>query len=95
MEVRATRDFHRCPLAVADARARARINVAVKRMEDGNFGDCRGVGGGVMESRIHYGPGYRIYFTARGRQLVVLLLCGDKATQARDIAWAVQLANQL
>lgn len=95
MELRKTRDYQRRFQALADERARARIRVAVRRMEDGNFGDCRGVGGGVMESRIHYGPGYRIYFTARGRQLVVLLLCGDKATQARDIAWAVQLANQL
>lgn len=95
MELRKTRDFDRRLLALPDARARARINVAVERMEDGNFGDCKGVGGGVMESRIHHGPGYRIYFTLRGSQLVVLLLCGDKSTQARDIAWAVQLANQL
>lgn len=95
VELRATHDFHRRLLALADERARARIAVAVKRMEDGNFGDCRGVGGGVMECRIHYGPGYRVYFTVRGRQLVVLLLCGDKATQARDIAWAVQLASRL
>ena len=95
MELRVTGAFHRRLLALADSRARARVNVAVKRMEDGNFGDCRSVGGGVLESRIHYGPGYRVYLTLRGRQLIVLLLCGDKSTQARDIAWAIQLASQL
>lgn len=89
MELRRTRDYQRRLLALTDDRARARIRVAVNRMEDRNFGDCRGVGGGVMKRRIHYGPGYRIYFTLRGRRLVVLLLCGDKATHARDIACAV------
>ena len=95
MELRRTRDFDRRLLALADARARARITIAIERMEAGNFGDCRNVGGGVMERRIHHGPGYRVYFTLRGRQYVLLLLCGDKATQVRDIACAIQLAKQL
>ena len=54
----------------------------------GNFGNTRPVGGGVSEMRIHYGPGYRLYFTCKGDQLVVLLCGGDKDSQERDIGQA-------
>jgi putative addiction module killer protein len=53
------------------------------------------VGGGVSELRIDYGPGYRLYFTQRGRELVMLLVGGDKRTQARDIERAVAMARNL
>jgi putative addiction module killer protein len=64
-------------------------------MEQGHFGDTKSVGPGVMERRIHVGPGYRLYYTRRGETLVILLAGGDKSTQARDIARAVALAAQL
>jgi putative addiction module killer protein len=76
-----------------DRRARARIQARLDRMADGNFGDIESVGDGISEARIHYEPGYRLYFMPRGRQLVVLLCGGDKASQSRDIQRAKQIAQ--
>ncbi|GAB2721892.1 type II toxin-antitoxin system RelE/ParE family toxin [Halomonas garicola] len=78
-----------------DARARAKILARVRRAELGNFGDYAPVGEGVSELRIHYGPGYRVYFAQRGLELVILLAGGDKSSQSRDIAAAKQLAREL
>jgi putative addiction module killer protein len=61
----------------------------------GNPGDVKPVGEGVSEMRIDYGPGYRVYFTQRGREIVVLLVGGDKGTQQADIRHAIELARQL
>jgi putative addiction module killer protein len=61
----------------------------------GNGGDVKPVGEGVSELRIDYGPGYRVYFTQRGRELVILLAGGDKSTQATDIKAALRLAHNL
>jgi len=77
-----------------DHRARARINIRIKRLRGGNFGDHGSVGGGVSEMRIDYGPGYRVYLTIRGRT-VVLLCGGDKSTQRKDIETAVDLAKEV
>ena len=80
----------RCPfndwlLALRDVRARARIRARIARLRDGNFGDAKPIGEGVHELRVHYGPGYRIYFARQGRAVLVLLCAGDKRTQPRDI----------
>lgn len=93
MRVARTDAFDKRLKQIADSRAQARIVVAVQRMEEGNFGDCRPLGGGVSETRIHYGPGYRVYHTRIAGQVVVLLLCGDKPTQQRDIALAKELSK--
>lgn len=68
-----------------DNRAAARVTAALERMIDGNFGDTKSVGQGVMERRITFGPGYRIYFGRDGESLVILLGGGDKGRQQRDI----------
>lgn len=78
-----------------DTQARVRIQVRIDRAEEGNFGDCQPVGERVSEMRIHHGPGYRVYLTRRGMEIVVLLAGGDKRTQARDIKTALKLAREL
>jgi putative addiction module killer protein len=64
-------------------------------MEKGNPGDTRTVGKGILEMRIDYGPGYRIYYLHRGAQIVILLCGGDKRTQQQDIRRAQTLAETL
>ena len=76
-------------------RAVARIPARIDRAEDGNLGDCESVGEGVSEMRIHYGPGYRVYFAQLGMEWVVLLAGGDKAGQRKDIKAARKLAREL
>ncbi len=78
-----------------DRMAKASIQARIRRAEMGNFGDCKPVGEGVSEMRIHVGAGYRIYFTRRGMELVILLAGGDKSTQPQDIKTALSLARQL
>lgn len=79
--------------ALKDARAQARINARLRRVELGGLGDCRSVGERVSELRIDYGPGYRIYFVRRGYEVIILLAGGDKTSQARDIKAAIKLAR--
>jgi putative addiction module killer protein len=78
-----------------DQGAARRIQARIDRAEAGNFGDCASVGEGVSEMRIHHGPGYRVYFVQRGLEVVVLLGGGDKSSQVRDIASALELARRL
>lgn len=68
-----------------DAVAAAKVAVALSRMEQGNFSNAKGVGGGVYEYRIDFGPGYRIYFGRDGDQIVILLGGGSKKRQSLDI----------
>jgi putative addiction module killer protein len=78
-----------------DIRARARVLARVERLAAGNPGDVKSVGEGVSEMRIDYGPGYRVYFTRRGNEIVILLAGGDKSTQNTDIKTAQELACNL
>jgi putative addiction module killer protein len=83
-------------LSALDVATRARIQARILRFETGNLGDHKTVGAGVFEARVMFGPGYRIYFGRQGRDLVVLLLGGDKSSQARDIRRAQEfLADYL
>ena len=68
-----------------DAAGRAAVHCRLNRVRNGNFGDYRGVGQGVWELRIHYGPGYRIYFGEDGPRIILLICGGDKRTQQKDI----------
>ena len=77
-----------------DAQARARIQIRIRRLSLGNFGDIKPIGEGVSELRIDYGPGYRVYLRQKGKQLVLLLVGGDKKTQQADIAKAKALAKE-
>jgi putative addiction module killer protein len=74
-----------------DFRVQARIQARILRFEIGNLGDHKSVGGGVWEARVMFGPGYRIYFGKEGLSIILLLLGGDKSSQAGDIRKARQL----
>lgn len=78
-----------------DRQAKARIAVRIRRMQFGNFGDAKSVGEGVSELRFAFGPGYRVYFTERNGEIIILLAGGDKSTQRRDIEKAKQLAQDM
>jgi len=80
---------------LADVSARARIQVRIERLAAGNPGDVKPVGEGVSEMRIDCCPGYRVYFTQRGRELVILLAGGARRTQAADVRTALRLAHNL
>jgi putative addiction module killer protein len=95
MDVMRTAVFERRVLEITDREAVIRIDVVAQRMRRGTFGDWKNVGHGVMETRIHYGAGYRVYWTRRGADVVLLLLCGDKRTQRRDIAQSIILSETL
>lgn len=95
MEIRQTELFARWFIGLRDPQARRRIQARIDRLEIGNPGDVRPVGGGVSEMRIDYGPGYRVYFVERGNTLVILLAGGDKGTQKQDVATARRIAQTL
>lgn len=95
IEIRKTEVYAQWLDGLRDIHARARILVRIERLAAGNAGDAKPVGEGVSELRIDYGPGYRVYFTKRGREVVILLAGGDKSTQASDIKTALRLARNL
>lgn len=74
--------------SLRDEIARSRIRKRLDRMQLGHFGDCKPVGQGVSEARLHFGPGYRIYFSMSGGALIILFCGGDKDSQSRDIETA-------
>lgn len=93
LELKQTETFRKWRTRLRDERARALVASRLDRLAYGHTGDAQAVGDGVSELRIHYGPGYRVYFQRRGDVLVILLCGGDKSTQAKDIKTAKRLAN--
>lgn len=93
--IAATEDFTKWLRKLRDHKAKAVIVERIQRVAHGLLGDVEPVGGPVSELRIHYGPGYRVYFTRRGEEVVILLCGGDKASQAKDIKKAKDLAAGL
>ena len=81
--------------ALADRAGRARIQVRIDRLMHGNPGQHRKLTNGVSELKVDHGPGYRVYYTERGGDVIVLLAGGDKSTQPRDVAAAIALARNL
>ncbi|PMY59601.1 MULTISPECIES: type II toxin-antitoxin system RelE/ParE family toxin [Pseudomonas] len=92
--IKQTATFMEWENRLKDSRARALIAARIFRLANGLAGDVSPVGEGVSELRIHYGPGYRVYFQQRGLQLVILLCGGDKSRQSRDIELAKYLARR-
>jgi len=81
--------------ALKDQKGRARVLSRIVAAETGNFGDCGPAGDGVSEMRIHYGPGYRVYFAQEGINIYLLIAGGDKSSQKQDIQQAKALWNDL
>ncbi|MEI6788486.1 MAG: type II toxin-antitoxin system RelE/ParE family toxin [bacterium] len=94
-EIRKTELFARWIDEMRNIRARARVQVRIERLAEGNAGDVKPVGEGVSELRIHYGPVYRVYFIRQGENVIILLGGGDKRTQSTDIKTALHLARNL
>jgi putative addiction module killer protein len=91
--IRRTPEFDAWLKSLKDGVGRAAIASRIKRAQGGNFGDAAPVGDGVFEMRIHFGPGYRVYYFQHGSTVYVLTNGGDKGSQQRDIARAKELAK--
>ena len=90
-----TETFEQWQNKLKDHRAKTRIAMRIDKMEEGLLGDVKPVGEGVSEARIHYGPGYRLYFCQQGDVVIVLLCGGDKSDQKDDIKKAKELKKCL
>lgn len=93
IQIDVTNEFDKWLKGLRDLQARERIFERIRRLRDGNPGDVKSFGKGVSEMRITYGPGYRLYYTQRGRALVLLLCGGDKSSQKADIARAMAMVK--
>jgi putative addiction module killer protein len=93
IEVRRTDEFKTWLDGLKDRKARTIIATRIARIEAGLVGDVRRFNG-IAEIKIDFGPGYRLYFRQRGKVVVILLCGGDKKTQKRDIATAIELAKE-
>jgi putative addiction module killer protein len=94
LELKQTETFRKWWTQLKDERAKGLIFARLDRLAYGHAGDVAPVGEGISELRIHYGPGYRVYFQRRRNTLIVLLCGGDKSTQSKDIKIAKRLAGE-
>lgn len=95
MEIRYTKTFSNWLKNLKDRKAALAILKRLTRLEAGNFGDAKSVGGGIFELRFFIGPGYRVYYTIRDNKIIFLLCGGDKSRQAKDIKEARQIAENI
>ena len=93
-ELRQTETFQTWREALKDTKLRALIASRLDRLAFGHIGDAKQLGDGINELRIHYGPGYRMYFSRRGDAVIVLLCGGEKRSQSRDIAAARRIMKE-
>ena len=93
MQILKTQEFVDDVNSVRDMRLGVIITSRIERLANGNFGDVKSIGDGVSEMRIHYGAGYRVYYTTRGREIIILLCGGPKSDQKRDIKKAKEMAK--
>jgi putative addiction module killer protein len=90
-----TEEFDAWLAALADKVGKARILAKIRSAVSGNFSDVKSVGKSVFEMRIHYGPGYRVYYMKTGNKVYLLLAGGDKSTQKSDIKKALNSASKI
>jgi putative addiction module killer protein len=94
LDIRQTETFAKWRSKLKDDIAKAAVALRLTRLSLGQLGDAKPVGDGISELRIHYGPGYRIYFQRRGETIILLLCGGDKSTQVKDIKKSKLLAKE-
>jgi len=92
--IKETEIFSKWLLKLKDIKGKVSILRRIKRVSQGNFGDCKFVGDSVSELRITTGPGYRIYYTQKGSEIIILLIGGDKSSQSKDIEKAKKLVKE-
>jgi putative addiction module killer protein len=95
MKLEKTDEYQDWFTGLSDKLVKARIEVRIRRLQDGNPGDVESVGEGVSELKLHFGRGWRVYYTERNGQIIILLAGGNKSTQKRDIKLALMLARNL
>ncbi|OIP13520.1 MAG: addiction module antitoxin RelB [Betaproteobacteria bacterium CG2_30_59_46] len=95
MKLEKTDEYQDWFTCLSDKLVKARIEARIRRLQDGNPGDVEPVGEGVSELKLHFGSGWRVYYTERNGQIVILLAGGNKSTQKRDIKLALTLARNL
>lgn len=94
-EIRQTEEFSKWLSGLKDKIAKAKILVRIDRLILGLTGDSKSIGEKVSELKINYGPGYRLYYTRKGKTIYILLLGGDKSSQKKDIRKAQKLAREI
>ena len=95
IEIRETEVYKKWFCSIRDRKTRSIIDVRIRRVSLGNFGDVEPVGKGVSELKIDYGPGFRVYLLNQGNVIIILLCGGDKSTQDEDIRKAQDLAQRI
>lgn len=95
IQIRKTEVFASWIDNLRDTQGRSRILARIERLAGGHIGDSKPLGEGISELRVNCGPGYRVYFTKQGKEVVILLAGGDKSTQSKDIKTAFRLARYL
>ena len=93
--VKHTSQFDEWLSNLKDPKVKGRLVARLRKVQLGNLGDVKPVGEGVFEMREHFGPGWRIYYTQRGKDIIILLGGGQKSTQSTDIAKAIKLAGSI
>ena len=93
--IRRTQIFKAWLKAFDDVITKKRIDARIRRAKNGDFGDRKEVGNGIYEMRLHFGPGYRLYYFQRGKEVYWLLIGGDKSTQERDVERAKVIKQEL
>jgi len=93
--IKQTEEFIKWLKKLKDIKGKVAIIRRIDRVKKGNFGDCKSVGDDISELRITIGPAYRVYFTKKDEQIVILLIGGDKSTQSKDIEKAKNILKGL
>ncbi|RXJ68284.1 hypothetical protein CRV08_08510 [Halarcobacter ebronensis] len=94
-KIRETEYFSKWLYKLKDIKAKVSILRRIERMKNGNFGDYKSLGDELSELRFTLGAGYRVYYTIRDKEIIILLLGGDKSTQAKDIEKAKKVLKEL